>query len=84
MLRPADLISDPARGDIHGARRHGIDYVDAEHLDHDSYMSGNADERKFSMPLEGGRRPDPGAAREPVVVQHESVPGRWLAVDPAG
>lgn len=78
MLRaPDELIGDPARGDIHGARRHGIDYADAEHPVHDTYMSGNAEERRFSILLEGGRRPDPRAARELVIVQHESSPGQW-------
>ena len=82
MLRaPDDLIGDPSRGDIHGAKRHGIDYVDTAHPVHDCYMSGNADERTFSIPLEGGRRPNPRAGREGVIVQHESAPGQWLEVE---
>jgi hypothetical protein len=77
MLRvPDELIGDPALGDIHGVRRHGIDYVDAAHPVHDSYMSGNAEERRFSIPLEGCRRPDPQASRQ-LEIAHETSPGQW-------
>ena len=39
-----------------------------------------AEERRFSIPLEGGRRPGPGAVRELVIV-HESAPGQWQEAD---
>ncbi|MBT5874476.1 MAG: hypothetical protein HOH43_13745 [Candidatus Latescibacteria bacterium] len=73
---PAELIGDPSLGDIHGARRHGIDYCDKDHIDHESYLSGNEDERRFTIALDGGKRPTTGAANE-LIVWHEISPGRW-------
>ncbi len=43
--------------DIHGRPRYDIDYTDASHPDHESYVSGNPGERSFSIPLAGARRP---------------------------
>ena len=55
---PAALLGDRSAGNIHGARRHGVDYVDDEHTDHESYLSGNPAERRCTIPLDGARRPD--------------------------
>jgi len=45
-------LSEPYRSNIHCSRRHGIDYVDKEHSTHELYMSGNHEERVFSMLLQ--------------------------------
>ena len=80
---PAPLIGDREAGNIHGARRHGIDYTDAEHSDHESYLSGNPGERSFSIPLEGARRPDVQASCA-VEVFREDEAGYWRRVDLQG
>jgi hypothetical protein len=80
IAAPPELTDDPDRGNIHGARRHGIDYTDDDHLDHDSYLSGNAAERQLTIPLTGARQPfadDSVALR----VEHETAPGQWMPVE---
>lgn len=42
---------------IHGQPRHEMDYTDARHPDHESYLRGNPEERSFSILLEDNRRP---------------------------
>lgn len=80
MLRaPAALIGDPGPGNIHGSRRHGVDYTDADHIDHESYLSGNETERRFTVPLGGRRHAGPGP--HDLVVWHEDGPGRWRQVE---
>lgn len=44
-------LSEPYHSNIHGSRRHGIDYVDNKHTTHELYISGNPAERAFSIPL---------------------------------
>jgi hypothetical protein len=36
---------------IHGARKYGKDFIDAEHPDYTTYIMGNASERRFSIPI---------------------------------
>lgn len=36
---------------IHGFRRHRVDYADAAHPDYTRYLLGNPDERRWSIPL---------------------------------
>lgn len=45
--------------DIHGLRRHKIDYTDAAHATHEAYLRGNPHERAFEIPLDGRKRPVP-------------------------
>jgi predicted phosphodiesterase len=45
------------QGNIHGRERHGVDYTDAEHPDHESYLWGSPQERRLTIPLAGARRP---------------------------
>ena len=73
---PAELIGDPSAGNIHGARRHGIDYTDATHDTHESYLSGTPEERRFTIPLTGRHRPDQ-ATSVAVEVWHETAAGHW-------
>lgn len=65
---PADLIGDPSAGNIHGARRHGIDYTDTAH--------GTPEERRFTIALTGACRPDPASPITPQV-WHETAAGHW-------
>ena len=74
---PDELIGDPTLGDIHGAHRHGIDYIDETHLDHDRYMSGNVEERRFTIELD--KQPDKSAPRE-LTILHETSIGNWQEV----
>jgi hypothetical protein len=54
---PEDLRrSEPS---IHGRPRHERDYVDAGHGSAETYQDGTAEERRFSIPLTGGKRPRP-------------------------
>ncbi|MBN1912508.1 MAG: metallophosphoesterase [Pirellulales bacterium] len=48
-----DLL-DPT--DIHGKPRHAIDYTDATHPTHETYVGGNPAERDFTISLDGKRR----------------------------
>ena len=77
---PDHLHGDAAGGDIHGVRRHGVDFTDADHPDHERYVSGNPEERHFAIALTGARRPDP-AAPATLAVFHEAAPGEWCHVD---
>lgn len=77
---PADLIGDPSAGNIHGARRHGINYTDADHVDHERYLLGNPDERQFTIALDGARRPSPAAPLN-LEIFHEAAPGSWIRVE---
>jgi hypothetical protein len=74
---PDELIGDPALGDIHGARRHGTDYIDNDHPDHESYMLGNAEERRFTIEL--NKQPDKSAPRK-LTILHETSTGGWHEV----
>lgn len=47
---PAEL-AEPYKSNIHGERRHKIDYVDAAHPTHELYVTGNPSERAFTIPL---------------------------------
>ena len=51
---PKSLL-DPSTN-IHGKRRHGIDYTDATHHTHGAYIRGNAEERMFDIALKGKKR----------------------------
>ncbi|MBN2294106.1 MAG: hypothetical protein JXM70_16890 [Pirellulales bacterium] len=51
---PKSLL-DPSTN-IHGKRRHGIDYTDATHRTHEAYLRGNAEERMFDIALIGKKR----------------------------
>jgi len=42
---------------IHGMRRHKIDYTDADHATHELYIRGNPQERALEIPLTGSKRP---------------------------
>lgn len=53
---------DP-RNNIHGCARHGRDYVDAQHPTPRSYVAGRACERRFTIRLAAGKRPDPAAPK---------------------
>lgn len=46
---PASLVTPETN--IHGTRRHGIDYTDTSHPTPEAYVMGNADERTVDMPL---------------------------------
>ncbi len=76
---PDELIGDPHPGNIHGVRRHGTDYVDDSHPDHESYVSGNVDERSFTIELNGRKRPDLEAPRE-LAIRQEVSTGGWQGV----
>lgn len=56
---PAHLVVKFASG-VHG--RKGIQYTDSSHPTHDEYVSGLADEQRFSIRLEDSKqmRPEPG------------------------
>ena len=68
------------QNDIHGIVRHGIDYVDWEHPDHERYVWGNPDERVLIISLLGGKRPTAVATKELVVYQERNA-GCWDQVD---
>ncbi len=68
------------QNDIHGIARHGIDYVDWEHPDHERYVWGNPDERVLTIPLFGDKRPTAVATKELVVYQERKA-GCWDQVD---
>jgi len=53
---PSDLLVPETN--IHGATRHGVDYVDRDHPTYTQYLMGNCDERLFSIRC-GGRGPEP-------------------------
>jgi hypothetical protein len=74
---PAHLLGNVAAGNIHGAARHGIDYTDNAHPDAESYVRGNADERRFAIPLVGAKRPARTQARAHLV-QIDSAAGRRM------
>jgi hypothetical protein len=46
---PEELLTPESN--IHGKRRHNIDYTDSDHPTHESYIMGNASERDFEMKL---------------------------------
>ena len=56
VYRVPERLQDRS-ADIHGRPRHEIDYTDSCHPDHERYVSGNRDERSFSIPLNGPKRP---------------------------
>jgi len=64
------------KGNLHGRLRHSIDYTDADHPDHESYLWGNPEERAFTILLEGAKRPAPDAPCK-LAVFHEAAPGQW-------
>ncbi len=78
---PALIIGDSSAGNIHGARRHGVDYTDSDHTTHESYLSGHPAERHCTIPLVGARRPAAGASCA-IEVFHESGAGNWCRVEP--
>jgi 3',5'-cyclic AMP phosphodiesterase CpdA len=51
MESPPKAMHEPYASNIHNSRRHGIDYTDNDHPEHELYVSGNPDERKFSISL---------------------------------
>jgi len=53
---PSDLLVPETN--IHGATRHGVDYVDREHPTYTQYLMGNSDERLISI-RRGRRKPEP-------------------------
>ncbi|MCX5661714.1 MAG: hypothetical protein NTW19_18705, partial [Planctomycetota bacterium] len=64
---PAELAGKDGRlGNIHGAERHGVEFTDAEHPDAAGYVSGTSAERRFTIALPPGKRPDPARAKEPM------------------
>jgi hypothetical protein len=52
---PEDLAR--AAPSIHGKPRHGEDFTDTEHGTAEQYQTGRADERSFTIPLSGKKRP---------------------------
>lgn len=75
---PPELVGSPdsiPRGNLHGRERHGSDFTDSTHPDAESYVSGTAAERDFTITLTEAQRPDPLLAREPLRVWHEITPG---------
>lgn len=59
---PAHLLPETTpRASLHGRPRHAIDFTDSNHPDHDRYLWGNANERRFSIALVGARRPHEAA-----------------------
>ncbi|MFC5409480.1 metallophosphoesterase family protein [Larkinella bovis] len=46
---PSDLLQPETN--IHGAKRFGFDYTDELHTDYSSYLMGNSQERRFSIPI---------------------------------
>ena len=74
---PGELIGDPTLGDIHGVHRHGTDYNDRDHPDHECYVSGKAEERQFTIELD--KQPNEGAPRE-LTILHEEGAGDWHEV----
>jgi hypothetical protein len=46
---PVGLVTPETN--IHGKRRHGIDYTDPRHPTPEAYVMSNADERTVDMPL---------------------------------
>ena len=73
---PEDLVEDRSSGDIHGARRHGFDFIDRDHLNHESYVSGNAVERNLTLRMDGKKRPKGGAPSDLSVFTEERA-GIW-------
>ncbi|WP_043583598.1 metallophosphoesterase family protein [Geminisphaera colitermitum] len=51
MVPVPEEMAKPYATNLHGKRRHGIDYTDATHPTHELYIAGNPDERAFSLPL---------------------------------
>ncbi len=52
---PEDLVrSQPS---IHGKPRHERDYMDAGHDSAETYQGGRGEERRFTIPLAGAKRP---------------------------
>ena len=45
---PSDLLVPETN--IHGAKRHGIDYTDGDHRAYTQYLMGNSQERIFTLP----------------------------------
>jgi len=68
-------------GDIHGARRHGTNYTDSDHPDHESYLWGNPDEREVTIRLDAKKVPDQDAVGT-LAVFHEQEPGKWVRGSP--
>lgn len=50
VVRLPSHLLDPSTN-IHGSRRHGIDYTDRAHPDYTSYLMGNPAERRFTIGL---------------------------------
>ena len=48
---PSDLLVPETN--IHGAKRHGVDYVDEDHPTYTQYLMGNSQERLFALPWKG-------------------------------
>jgi predicted phosphodiesterase len=57
---------------LHGKARHGRDFTDAEHSTPEQYQCGRADERRFTMLLPQGKRPQPKRAAAPAAETRES------------
>lgn len=53
MVSAPSEMAQPYRSDIHGERRHKVDYTDSAHPTHALYCSGTEAERSFSIPLRG-------------------------------
>ena len=53
---PPELVT--RNTDIHGKPRHPVDYVDENHKTHEEYVSGRPEERDFTIPLTGRKRPN--------------------------
>jgi len=53
LVRMPSTLLEPSTN-IHGAHRHGLDFIDASHDDYTRYLMGNAEERDLVIPF---RRP---------------------------
>lgn len=80
IAAPDELTGDLERGNIHGARRHGIDYTDAEHPEHDLYLRGTTEERRLTIDLAGKGQSLAGGPAD-LTVEHETAPGQWTSAD---
>ncbi len=54
MVSAPKELAKPDESDIHGMRRHKVDYIDSDHPTHELYCRGNDSERRFEIPLASG------------------------------
>jgi hypothetical protein len=79
-MHPLPAPWQPKESDIHARPRHEVDYTDAEHPDHESYVWGNAGERGVTIPLFSAKRPTRETERAGLSVFHETKANCWEQV----